>query len=264
MRLNLGSRSNIPFAIPHDLSSRENCQTHLRQKSRATVPRPLSSSFGDVPVQAGPQRQVVHLALHAILQFFGEACNLAVVEHPDLRGQKFDDLRTSEVRRHSILSGSLPRILSQKNRSSWHHLSTDAGNIVNFSDTATYKKTPSKNFTRFQHRPCMCTLCRRADPSKYAGTPHLPAPPFLSDPVPPRPACLRPKKMLQECTVSTFHAYTGSSMVLGQLPPQAEFFQQLLWIVCTHMGKRAHSPAPTNCVAGLPERPSDTSSMRIT
>jgi len=119
------------------MSSRENCHSHLRQKSRATVPRPLSFSFGDVPVQAGPQRQVVRLALRTILQFFGEACNLAVVEHLDLRGQKLDDLRTSEVRRDSILSGSLPRILSHKNRSSWHYLSTDVGNIVDFSDTAT-------------------------------------------------------------------------------------------------------------------------------
>jgi len=40
-------------------------------------------------VQAGPQRQVVHLALHTILQHLGEACNLAVVEHLDLRGQQF-------------------------------------------------------------------------------------------------------------------------------------------------------------------------------
>ena len=78
--------------IKQSMSSRENCHSHLRQKSRATVPRPLSFSFGDVPVQAGPQRQVVRLALRTILQFFGEACNLAVVEHLDLRGQELDDL----------------------------------------------------------------------------------------------------------------------------------------------------------------------------
>jgi len=88
----------------------------------------------------------VHLVLHTILQFFGEACNLAVVEHLDLRGQMLEDLRTSEVRRDSILSGSSPRILSHKNRSSWHHLSTDASNIVDFSDTSPYKQTHSKNF----------------------------------------------------------------------------------------------------------------------
>ena len=35
---NLGSRSYVPFPIPHDLSSRENCHPHLRQKFSATVP----------------------------------------------------------------------------------------------------------------------------------------------------------------------------------------------------------------------------------
>jgi hypothetical protein len=165
LSLSLGNWSYIPFPIPQDLSSCENCHSHLRQKSRATVPRPLSSSHGDVPVQAGPQRQVVHLALHTILQHLGEACNLAVVEHLDMRGQQFDDLRTSEVHRDSILSGSLPRILSHQNRSSWHHLSTGASNFVYFSDTAPYEKTHSKTFARHQQRPCMCTWCRRADHS---------------------------------------------------------------------------------------------------
>jgi len=109
-------------------------------------PRPRSSSFGDVPVQAGPKRQVVHLALRTVLQFFGETCNLAVVEHLDLRGQELHDLRTSEVQRDSILSGSLPRVLSHNNRSSWRHLSKDARNIIDFSDTATEKKTQNRNF----------------------------------------------------------------------------------------------------------------------
>jgi len=74
------------------LSSRENCHSHLGQKSGVTVPRRLSSSFGDVPVQAGPKRQVVHLPLRTVLQFFGKACNLAVVEHLDLQVQELDDL----------------------------------------------------------------------------------------------------------------------------------------------------------------------------
>ena len=69
---NLGSMAYVPSPIPHDLSSRENCHFHLRQKSIATVPRPLSSSFGDVPVQARPKRKVVYLSLRTILQFFGE------------------------------------------------------------------------------------------------------------------------------------------------------------------------------------------------
>ena len=112
-------------------------------------------------MQSGLKMQVVHLALRTILHFF----DLAVVKHLDLRGQELDDLRTSEVQRDSILSGSLPRILSHKNRSSWHHLSTDACNILDFSDTATEKKTQSNNFASIKQRPCMCSLCRRADPS---------------------------------------------------------------------------------------------------
>ena len=116
-------------------------------------------------MQAGPKRQVVHLALRTIPQFFGEACNLAVVEHLDLRGQELDDLRTSEVLRDSILSGSLPRVVSHNNRSSWHHLSKDARNIMDLSDTATEKKTQSMNFASIKQRPCMGTLCFRADPS---------------------------------------------------------------------------------------------------
>ena len=141
----------MPFPIPHDLSSRENCHSHIRQKSSATVPRPLSSSLGNVPVQARPKRKLVHHTLHTILQFFGESCNLAVVEHLDLRGQELDDLGTSEVPRDSILSCSLPRILSHKNRSSWHHLSTDASNIVDFSDTATESRTRDQGRARKEH-----------------------------------------------------------------------------------------------------------------
>ena len=148
--LNLGSWSYIPCPLPHDLSSYENCHSHLQQKSRATVPRPGSSSRRDVPVQAGPQRQVVHLALHTILQHFGEACDLAVVEHLDLRGQQFDDLRTFEVHRDSFLRGSLPRILRHQNRSSCHHLSTGARKLVYFSDTDPYEQTHSKTFARLQ------------------------------------------------------------------------------------------------------------------
>jgi len=165
LQFNLGNRSYIPFPIPHDLSSREHCPSHLRQKSSATVPRPLSSSFGDVPVQARPKRKVVHLSLRIILQFFGESCNLAVVKHLDLRGQQLDDLGTSEVPRDSILTGSLPRVLSHNNRSSWHHLSTDARIIIDFSDTATEKKRENKNFASIKQRPCMCSLCHRVDPT---------------------------------------------------------------------------------------------------
>jgi len=128
----------------------QNCHSHLGQKSRATVPRPLSSSHRDVPVQAGPQRQVMHLALHTILQHFGEACDLAVVEHLDMWGQQFDDLRTFEVHRDSILRGCLPRILSHQNRSSWHHLSTGARKLVYFSGTDPYETTHSKTFARLQ------------------------------------------------------------------------------------------------------------------
>jgi len=95
-------------------------------------------------VQARPKRKVVHLSLRTILQFFGESCDLAVVEHLDLRGQELDDLGTSEAPSDSILSGSLPRVLSHNNRSSWHHLSTDARNIIDFSDRATEKKTERK------------------------------------------------------------------------------------------------------------------------
>ena len=130
-----------------------------------TVLRPPSSSLGNVPVQARPKRKVVHLTLRTILQFFGESCNLAVVEHLDLRGQELDDLGTSEVPRDSILSGSLLRVLSHNNRSSRHHLSTDARNSIDFSDRATEKKTESKNFESIKQRPCMCFVCRRADPT---------------------------------------------------------------------------------------------------
>jgi len=129
----------VPFPIPHDLSSRENCHSHIRQKSSATVPRPLSSSLGNVPVQVRPKRKLVHHTLHTILQFFGESCNLAVVEHLDLRGQELDDLGTSEVPRDSILSGSLLRVLIHNNRFSWQYLSTDARNSIDFSDRATEK-----------------------------------------------------------------------------------------------------------------------------
>jgi len=77
-------------------------------------------------------------------------CNLAVVEHLDLRGQQFDDLRTSEVHRDALLSGSLPRILSPQNRSSWHHLSTGARKFAYFSDTVPDDITHSKTSARLQ------------------------------------------------------------------------------------------------------------------
>jgi len=107
----------------------------------------------------------VHLTLHTILQFFGESCNLAVVENLDLRGQELDDLRNSEVPRDSILSGSLLRVLSHNDWSSCHHLSIDTRNSINFSDRGTEKKTESKNFEAIKQRPCMCSVCRRADPT---------------------------------------------------------------------------------------------------
>jgi len=51
--------------------------------------------------------------------------------------------------------------------------------------------------------------------------------------------------------------------VLGQLS-QAVLCPKLLINVCTHVDRRAHSLAPTNCVTGLPGWPADTSSIHMT
>ena len=163
LQLNLGSRAYTPCPLPLDLSSYENCHSHLGQKSGATVSRTGSSSHRDVPVQAGPQRQVVHQALCTILQHFGETRDLAVVEHLDLRGQQFDDLRTFEVQRDSFLRFSFARILRLENRSSCHHLSTGAMTLVYFRDKDPNEQTHNKIFARLQKRPDTGTWCHRAD-----------------------------------------------------------------------------------------------------
>jgi len=165
--LNLGDSTYIPVLFPHNLSSFENCHPHLRQESRASVPRPLASSHGDAPVQAVPQRHVVHFALHTVLQYLGEVSNLAVVEHLDLRGQQFDDLRTSEVHRDALLCGGFSRILCHQNGSACIYLSTGIRKYVYFSDTVPDDNTHSKTCARLQSRPCMGTWCRRADPSQH-------------------------------------------------------------------------------------------------